>query len=316
MACLPWFKVFVGVPDHKKVTRLMALLNNPLADAYVVRLWNHCAAHQPEGVFPADSAAFEVERAVRWDGARGELFAAFVTTGLLDVCGDTVEVHDWKTEQGAHVAKAVKDAEKPDGRKGPKPRRSKTIPPQPIDTSSTSPPKIPRDIVDEVSRECRGESREKRVEKIQTPSESVGGANAPAQPASPVQRDIPGTEPSQADSREPTRADRAFAEWAAEEREPHLPPDAPRERKLQRHQWAKLGEALRGHGELLLQHAFRLYLTQEDPWPREHGFPLGHFVSEWPKWVRNAQADASRARAVGVSASSGAPSQPVKLVEM
>jgi len=114
---LPWFKVYIAVPDHAKVVALMAALGEPLADAYVLRLWDYAARLAPSGRIEGKAAAFTLERAVRWTGASGALVEAMVDVGLLDREEEALTVHDWAKEQGAHVAKVERDRSKPDGRK-------------------------------------------------------------------------------------------------------------------------------------------------------------------------------------------------------
>lgn len=96
----------------------------------------------------------------------------------------------------------------------------------------------------------------------------------------------------------PKRPPTAVAQWveeAVEKRKSRVPPDAPQDVELKKHQWPKLGEALKTHGALTLTAAFGLYLAAPG-YPQEHAYPLGLFVSQVDEWVSRAQAAAAKAR--------------------
>ena len=161
---LPWFKVFTAVPDHAKVVALMAELDEPLADAYVLRLWDYAARLSPSGRVGGVRAGFVIERAVRWEGDSGALVAAMVTVGLLDVDGEDLVIHDWAQEQGAHVAKVERDRQKPGGKKPPRKPRA-------------NPARDPRDPrANPPGGDKRVESREDLPSVDHSPSPLAGGA--------------------------------------------------------------------------------------------------------------------------------------------
>lgn len=142
---LPWFKVYVGTPDHAKVAALMHELGEPLADAYVLRLWDFCGAKYPDGRIQGRSPTFLLERALRWHGEPGRLVQAMIVVGLLDHDGDGYLVHDWEEIQSAHVAKVQRDRAKPPGRERKK--RPSNVPPMSLKgherESSNVPPMSP-----------------------------------------------------------------------------------------------------------------------------------------------------------------------------
>jgi hypothetical protein len=109
---LPWFRVDTDILNHPKVDALSEWLEEPLALAYVVRLWAWTMTYAARGRL-ADGARRSVERACEWRGQSGELWAALVGTGWIDVLPNgEAEVHDWEEHNGAAVAKAEKDAER------------------------------------------------------------------------------------------------------------------------------------------------------------------------------------------------------------
>lgn len=150
MSCrLPWFKFRSAAPEEYEVHALCAQLG-PEADAYLFRLWAYCGRERVSGRFPGPGAELAVERAVRWRGKRGRLVAALLSVGLLVREGEDLVVASWQEEQGAHVAKVVRDAAKPSGSAAESPEMPARLPP----TSLPSP-----------ARDVGGENGEKREEK-------------------------------------------------------------------------------------------------------------------------------------------------------
>jgi hypothetical protein len=90
---------------------LKAELNEPLADAYVSRLWSWTQVYAPSGRFPA-AIIHAVETELLWTRSAGSLAAALEKCGWLDRDGSDVLVHDWPEMQGYLVKKARKDADK------------------------------------------------------------------------------------------------------------------------------------------------------------------------------------------------------------
>lgn len=93
-----------------------------------------------------------------------------------------------------------------------------------------------------------------------------------------------------------------FVLWAREKSKPLLAPDAPDNCRLEQHQWARLGEALKQHGTLKFQAAYELYLG--DRYAKEKGYPLGLFVGQWEKWVGQAKAPAAEPKQTRAPANS------------
>lgn len=169
---LPWFRVDNDSVDHPKVDALADRLNEPLALAYVIRLWAWTMRYAARGKL-ARGARASVERACGWRGAPGALWDALVETGWIDIDPDgTAEVHDWDEHQGAAVAKAEKDA----GRK-----RNGKKPPAPRPGGSTEPP---------ADRAGTGRDGTRRDETEQREEEAIPSSGKP-----PLQFDLAPPDP-------------------------------------------------------------------------------------------------------------------------
>lgn len=270
MAGLPWLKVYTDLPRDPRSLVLGDMLGDPRAWTYVIQFRMYLADNAPSGRLRGPYADVAFERCAGWTGERGRLLksmrdAGFVRAGpARDGEGTEVEDLDWAREQGAHVAKVERDAKKPRG-------NTHTVVSPSRDIGGTG---------EGTSVTPRGESRELRVES----REEIKDSSPPAIAEAAQQTAIPGTEqPSARVPSKPTTAAAEFAEWAREAAKPLLAPDAPANSTLKRHQWPKLGEALKAHGALKMQAAFRLYTG--DPYWLGKGLPLGAFVADWEKWV-------------------------------
>lgn len=113
MSGLQWFRVDNDVVDHPKVHALAALLQDPNAGWYLVRLWAWTMRYAARGQF-ADGSRTALETSCGWRGQSGALVAALIEVGLLDEIEENgqaaLEVHDWWESQGKVVEKAKKDA--------------------------------------------------------------------------------------------------------------------------------------------------------------------------------------------------------------
>ena len=78
MAGLPWFELDVDFPESPKCLALAHRLKEPLAEAYLVRLWAYCYRHATDR-FKGEAAPSAVEGVARWRGSV-ELPAGRVTT--------------------------------------------------------------------------------------------------------------------------------------------------------------------------------------------------------------------------------------------
>ncbi len=97
--------------QHPKALALCAELDEPLADAYVTRLWSWAQRYAPDGRISARTST-QLESALGWRGSITVLVSALVKCGWLDEVSDALLVHDWADHQAYFAEKAKKDANK------------------------------------------------------------------------------------------------------------------------------------------------------------------------------------------------------------
>lgn len=103
-----YIEVDEGLPEHPKSNRLCALLKNPLAWAYVIKLWRWCCKYAKDG----DLSKFEdteIEYGIGWSGKSGQLLEAMKTAGFVDA---ERRVHDWMNHQGRAIERMDAAAER------------------------------------------------------------------------------------------------------------------------------------------------------------------------------------------------------------
>lgn len=108
---LPWIKVYADLPEHPKSLDLADFLNEPLAFAYIVRLWCWCSRFAQDGRVPRN----RVEHAAKWSGKKGMFLQAAIASGFLEEPPDDpdhVVAHDWTVAQRAHLDKMERDRER------------------------------------------------------------------------------------------------------------------------------------------------------------------------------------------------------------
>lgn len=146
MAGLPWFELDVGFHEDPKVKALVARLREPLADAYVARVYAYCYRHARDRFDPHD-AAVTLEDAAGWRGRRGALFDALFAVGVLERDAGKVVVHGVAERLGPHLAKRIQDADRQ------RKRRAKAT------SSIGRPPDVTRDDHQDEARDDQRESR-------------------------------------------------------------------------------------------------------------------------------------------------------------
>lgn len=265
MAGLPWFKQQVDLRRDPRSLVLGEILGDPRAWTYVVEMRMYLAENAPTGCVSGLHAEVAFERGSGWTGERGRLLSALRDSGFVragparDGIGTEIEDLDWLREQGAHVAKFERDAKKPRGN-----THKVVSPSRDIGGTLKGPARTPR----WESRELRVESREEET------AIAAVGRPPDSQQVLPV-----------GNSRTPKRTTAAeeFVGWARTESRAKLAPDAPDNCALKRHQWPKLGEAVKHQGLAKMQAAFRVFLT--DAYWLGKGLPLGAFVADWEKYA-------------------------------
>lgn len=184
MAGLPWIRAYTSIRTDPRSLVLGRLLGDSHAYARILdlRLW--LADNSPSGIISGQHAAIVVEEAVGWRGPPGAFAQAAIDAGFLrnvparDSEGSGIEDADWVDEQSAHIAKVVRDNNKPDGRK-----KSRTNPVR-LHTESRAAP----------LRDSSGENRELRVESREEasfPPTPVVGERQPAFVLTPAEPDKP-----------------------------------------------------------------------------------------------------------------------------
>ena len=111
MAGLPWIPLDVAFPTSRKAVALGIALREPLAWAYVVRIWTWCAQHAADGRVEGPDAVAVLEHAAGWATRPGELVAAMSLPHirLLDETSGGFAIHDWDEHCGAHVEKRERE---------------------------------------------------------------------------------------------------------------------------------------------------------------------------------------------------------------
>jgi hypothetical protein len=109
---MDWIRVNRELPTHWKSLDLAEALNEPLAWAYVVRLWAWCIDNAPAGEIPGRNPARTLEQGAGWTGAPGELANALVACGFVDRDGDAFHVHDWENHNGKALKHAKDEAKR------------------------------------------------------------------------------------------------------------------------------------------------------------------------------------------------------------
>lgn len=112
MAGLPWIELDTDMPEHPKSLRLAAMLKDPLAFGYVVRLLCYCGRSNVAGRFDGEEAPAAMEAAAGWRGKPGRFVDAALACGFIDRTPGGFEVHGWEERAAPHIAKRLKDAER------------------------------------------------------------------------------------------------------------------------------------------------------------------------------------------------------------
>ncbi len=102
-----WIEVHDTLPDHQKVACVSDALgvSETQVIGMLVCIWTWALSNRPEGKLSSVDKRI-VERAARWEGAPGELFAALLDAAWIDCSdGDTYGIHDWGDYAGRLIEK-------------------------------------------------------------------------------------------------------------------------------------------------------------------------------------------------------------------
>lgn len=182
---LPWISVKTNLPTHRKSFELGVRLQDTRAWCYLVQLWCWAAENEPTGKLSGDRRASVAEHFAGWTGEPGKFVAEAIAVGFMDDDGDTLELHDWDEHQGAHIAKAERDADRIRKKRAElrKEQRRASVARQSHDDSA---------IVARASR-VRGEERRGEEEDQKLLSSAV--ADPPAPPEQPEVAEPPQASP-------------------------------------------------------------------------------------------------------------------------
>lgn len=164
MAGLPWFKVSVDLPRHKKSVILASRLGIQRAWTHVVELWAWIAEFEATGEIVGPDAAVLVAQGAGWGGDPEVFCRAMVAAGFLDATAEGFRIHDWSEWAGAHIEKKAKDAtRKKNSRRGKASRAAdvtRDSEPGHADVRVTSEPGHAECVAESATQ--RGESRDGR----------------------------------------------------------------------------------------------------------------------------------------------------------
>ena len=146
MAGLPWFELDVDFHEDPKIRALASRLREPLADAYVARVYAYCYRHARDR-FDPEVACETLEEAARWKGRRGTLFDALFAVSVLEREAGKVVVHGVAERLAPHLAKRQVDAERQ------RRRRHKVA--ESIGRPTVVTRDVTRDVPGDVTRESR-----------------------------------------------------------------------------------------------------------------------------------------------------------------
>jgi hypothetical protein len=109
---LDWIPLDTDFIGGRKAIALGVATQNPLAWAYVVKLWSWAAENARDGDITGPDAVAVIESAAGWSGTPGDLARcmALPHIRLLDETGRGFHIHDWEDHTGRFIVSAEKKA--------------------------------------------------------------------------------------------------------------------------------------------------------------------------------------------------------------
>lgn len=107
---IEWIRINRSLPTHWKSQELCDELENPLAWAFMVKLWCWCVDNAPDGNIPGSNPERTLERACGWTGDAGRLALAAVRCGFVDKSEAGLAVHGWEEHNGKPLRHAEEEA--------------------------------------------------------------------------------------------------------------------------------------------------------------------------------------------------------------
>jgi len=99
-----YLEIDEGYEGHRKTLRLCAIMRDPQADIYPIRLWRWACRSAPDGDLTGMEAG-EIELAVRYPALDGRLYEALVKAGFIDDDPSAKRIHNWMQRTGGAIAK-------------------------------------------------------------------------------------------------------------------------------------------------------------------------------------------------------------------
>ena len=266
-----WLRLESDIVDHPKTGRLEAVLNEPLAGWYVIRALSWMSRFCPTG-HVRDNDGTSLESSAKWRGTSGELLAALVSCGWLDVVPGGWEWHDWAEHQGKVAHKAAKERERKAAYRA---RASQNVPRDNDGTSAGRPAQ--RDVTgrDVTGREKEGSNASASTPPLQLEALPVKAVKArkPPDPAAEFARF------KAACTDDELRVFDAYCTTFAVDMAPDWGLQKLVRQKLKAHTVDELCAAVRGAGR--------------DPWHREKGSSLRALFSDASKVAQLAKRGAA-----------------------
>lgn len=150
MAGLEWFELDVDFHGDPKIRALASRLRQPLADAYVARLYAYCYKHAVDRFDPS-AASDTIEDVVGWKGRRGHLFDALMAVEVLERDVGRVVVHGVAARLAPHLAHRQAASERQRKRRD---KAAKSIGLDALVTRDVTPP-VTRDVPPPEARESQ-----------------------------------------------------------------------------------------------------------------------------------------------------------------
>jgi hypothetical protein len=110
---MAWIESHQELPRHPKTKKLARLLGIEVFSAVGLlhMLWYWCLDYAQDGNLGKHDA-YEIADALGWQKDPDELFAAFISSGYIDVDGNVRRVHNWEKYGGRLLALRRHNAEK------------------------------------------------------------------------------------------------------------------------------------------------------------------------------------------------------------
>lgn len=106
-----YLEIDEGFVTHRKTLRFCALMRDPNAFAYLMRLWSWACRSAPDGDL-LGMESIDIEIAVQYREADGKCYEALVRAGFIDAGagGQPERIHNWMERTGAAIQKMADEA--------------------------------------------------------------------------------------------------------------------------------------------------------------------------------------------------------------